>query len=250
MFGMIGSAKFASFLQGALISAASCDDFRNDRGRHDSGWGAVSYSGTDQKYYRSRKPIFEDGVAPKFFSEDQKGSLASLSHARLAAPGEPRHSVLDSHPFSTHVGDELIYVAHNGWVDKNKIAERAKVKDASILNDTEVLTLLLEKVDGDSVPERLEAAIKEVRTKGAMIGALNLIVLSVDRNDEKKIYYHCGFPDKSKDLYYSLYKVRDGDQNLAVMSSTVAYKAGYVDQSGRPKSSLVSKCEIGKVLSL
>jgi predicted glutamine amidotransferase len=252
MFGVVGSPNFASFLQGALISAANRDDFRNDKGKHDTGWGAVWYSETDQKYYRSRKPIFDDESAPNFFlSQDVNGSLVGLSHARLAAPDEPKRTALDSHPFSTHIGDdELIYVTHNGWIDKNKIAAKALVQNPSILNDTEVFTFLLERIEGDSVQERLEAAIEEVRRKGAMKGALNLIVLSVARDGEKTIYFHCDFPDKSKELYYSLYKVLESNQSSAVMSSTVAYKAGYVDEIGKPKNSLVSKCEIGKVLRL
>jgi predicted glutamine amidotransferase len=254
MFGVIGSSFFASSLQQALISAAQYDDFRRDRDkRHDTGWGGVWFSqGEAQKFYRSGSAIFKDPNAPKFFEEKEgrNGPLVGLSHARLAAPDEPRRGALDSHPFSTHISDELVYVTHNGWINKTKIATKARVKNPSLLNDTEVFTYLLEHVDGDSLRERLEAAIEEVRKSGAMIGALNLVVLSITRDGRKQIYFHVDFPDKKKELYYSLYEIRENNHNAAVMSSTVAYKAGYVDETGKPKSNQVTKSQVGKVLNL
>jgi hypothetical protein len=94
--------------------------------------------------------------------------------------------------------------------------------------------------------ERLEHAIEVVHEEDAMKGALNIMILSIVRGSEKRICYHCDFPDKGKELYYSLYVLREGE-NSAVMSSTVAYKAGLTNKDGEPVSPSVVKCPKGKI---
>ncbi|MDA4110943.1 MAG: class II glutamine amidotransferase [Thaumarchaeota archaeon] len=248
MFAVNGSPEFASSLQKALISAAESDDFRNNKGNHDSGWGGVWYSDSCQEYFRTTTPIFDDSNAPEFF-EQGDNRLTGLSHARLAAQGEPLRGPFDSHPFFVQIGDELVYLTHNGQVDKYKLKDEAGVKDVSKLNDSEVFTFLLGNIEGSSLKERLDGAIRIVHQKDAMKGALNLMLLSIIRGGEKRIYYYCDFPDKSKELYYSLYAMKD-DENSAVMSSTVAYRAGFISKDGEPANPKVSKCPIGKVLAL
>jgi predicted glutamine amidotransferase len=247
MFAVRGSAKFASKLQEALISAAQSDDFRANRGSHDSGWGGVWYSEREEKYYRTTTPIFEDPKSAQFF--DQNDPIVGLSHARLKAEGEPVRGPYDSHPFEAHFGEELVYLSHNGHIDKYKLAERVGVADASKLNDSEVFAFLLEKTEGKSTMERLENAIEFVRKIGAMEGALNLMVMSMIRGGKKKIYYHCDYLNETKELYYSLYTFSENG-DLAVMSSTVAYKLGLIDLTGIPRAPKVLKCERKRVLTL
>jgi len=253
MFAVRGSHEFASSLQKALISAAESDDFRNPIGSHDNGWGGVWYSIGEQKYYRSVTPIFKDKIASNFFNGDSReshDSLMGLSHARLAAKGEPIRGPFDSHPFSTHIGEELVYVTHNGHINKFKIRDEAGVRDPSTMNDTEVFTFLMERMKGSSSLRRLEEAIKLARDVGALEGALNLMVLSVNRNGEKNIYYHCEFPNIGRELYYSLYFLRQDTENLAVMSSTIAFKTGLISYKGEPLIHKVSMCPRSRTLVL
>ena len=247
MFAVRGSAKFASKLQDALISAAKDDDFRANRGSHDSGWGGVWYSEKDQRYYRTTTPIFEDPKATQFFEKDDP--IVGISHARLKAEGEPVRGPYDSHPFEAHFGDELVYLTHNGHIDKHKLSEKAGAEDVSKLNDSEVFTFLLERVEGKSTKERLENAINYVREIGAMKGALNLMVMSIIRGGKKNIYYHCDYLDETKELYYSLYTLRE-NEDTAVMSSTVAYKLGLIGSTGKSRERKVSKSERKRILML
>jgi predicted glutamine amidotransferase len=142
--------------------------------------------------------------------------------------------------------EELAYLTHNGQVDKYRLKDSAETKDVSRMNDSEVLSLLMQHVEGHSTMERLEHAIEVVHSKDAMKGALNIMILSIVRGSEKRICYHCDFPDKSKELYYSLYVLGKG-KNSAVMSSTVAYKAGLIDKDGEPASPNVIKCPKGRI---
>jgi predicted glutamine amidotransferase len=244
MFAVEGSPEFAYSLQEALISAAMNDNFRKGGGSHDSGWGGVWYSEINQRLYRTTTPIFRDSNAIQFFECDRP--LIGLSHARLAAPGEPIRGPFDSHPFSMQFEEELGYLTHNGQVDKHKLEESAKAYNVSSLNDSEVFTLLLEHAGGHSMKERLEHVIKVVHETNAMKGALNIMTLSIVRGGGKRIFYHCDFPDEDKELYYSLYVLKDGE-NSAVMSSTVAYKAGFIDKDGGLVNPNVTKCPRGKV---
>lgn len=249
MFAFRGSPEFSAKLQSALIAAAREDDFRSNKGSHDSGWGGVWYSESEQSFYRTVTPIFEDLKAHNFFEKNQKSDIDStvegLSHARLKAEGEPLRGPYDSHPFEAHFGEELVYVSHNGHIDKYKLEDRVGVKVVE-LNDTEVFTLLLEKVEGSSTKERLENAIEYLHAAGAMIGAVNLMVLSVSHRGTKSIYYHCDYLDETKELYYNLYLLKD-QGNSAVMSSTVALKLGLIDLKGKildPKATLVPRNQV------
>jgi predicted glutamine amidotransferase len=172
-----------------------------------------------------------------------------LSHARLAAPGEPIRGPFDSHPFSTQFAEELVYLTHNGQVDKYKLGTSVGIEDVSRLNDSEVFTFLLSRVEGRSAIERLRHAIEVVHENNAMKGALDFLVLSIAREGAGRICYHCDFPDSDRELYYSLYSLKEGT-NSAVMSSTVAYKAGLIDRAGKPANESVAKCPVGEVQAL
>ena len=248
MFGISGSKNFATSLQAALISAAGGDNFHPNKRQHDSGWGGVWYSENNQGYFRTKTPIFKDSYSSKFFETVPEVTLTGLSHARLASDDNFNRGPFDSHPFVAHVDDELVYVSHNGEIDKSRLTEY-DVENGDILNDSEFFTYLLEKCRGDSVKERLDEAAKMVRDNDAMKSALNLIVLTAKRTGEKKIYYFCDYRDRDWAQYYSMYTVKT-DQGCAVMSSTVACKAGFTDENGTVKDGGTSKCEVRKVLSL
>lgn len=240
MFGFEGSPDFGAILQKALIGAAAKDDFSANKISHDDGWGGVWYSDSDQIYFRSSTAIFRDGKAPEFLRSSSR-QITAIVHARKAATNEPIRGPYDSHPFSTHLGENLVYVTHNGHVAKLRSYCEVLGVDVSQLNDTEVFTYLLEKHDG-SVEERVRRTIDLVYQPESAIGALNLIILSVDRKGNRKVHYYCDYPDPSKELYYSLFTLHQDSGESAVMSSTVAYKAGLVDSSGVPINSGVGRC--------
>jgi predicted glutamine amidotransferase len=228
MFGIKGSSSSAVRLHESLIRAARSDSFSNKRIAHDDGWGGVWFSKDNQFLWRTTIPIFEDKMAMRFFPKTTQ-TITGLSHARKAAPNEPVRGPFDSHPFFTRVGENMIYVTHNGHIDKSKLKTRLGL-DTNDLNDTEAFTFLIEKTKG-TVESRLQTCIDLVYESGAMLGALNLIVLSMNRNGDHDLFYYSDFPEGKNDLYYSLYIDRNNRSN-AVMSSTVAYHLGLIDQSG------------------
>ena len=248
MFGITGSKSFACSLQSALISAAREDNFHPRKKQHDSGWGGVWYTTNFQNYYRTKTPIFTDSFALKFLEMIPEENLIGLSHARLTSDINFKRGPFDSHPFTIHINDELLYVSHNGEIDKSKLLKYG-IDNERILNDSEFFTFLLERCQGNSVKERLEEAVRAVQDNDAMRSALDLIVLSVKRTGEQKIYYFCDYRNSNMELYYSLYTLKS-DQASAVMSSTIAYKLGFLGINGDIQDNKVSKCEARKVLLL
>ncbi len=244
MFGYDGSPQLGEAFLTALIDASRRDDFSDKKISHDDGWGGVWFSESDQYYVRSIEPIFEDERSRSFL-KTAVASVTAVVHSRKAAPGEPKRGPFDSHPFSTHIGNELVYVSHNGHVAKlRKYSEMIGV-DVSLLNDTEVFTYLLDKQEGP-VDARIKKVIDLVYQPELERGALNLIILSLSRDGTRRIFYYSEFPDPAKELYYSLFtQQRNG--NSCVMSSTIALKAGLIDAQGSPAGTDVRKCPRGEL---
>lgn len=227
MFGFKGPGRLGARLQAALIEAARSDPFSANRS-HGDGWGAVLVCGSVLSHHRSVSPIFGCDEAARFFGSCG-GAAAGLSHARKAAPGEPVRGAYDSHPFSAHLGGDIVFVAHNGWIDKRRLGLGGL--DVSGINDTEAFCLLLEKVFCGGFVDTVEEAISHIYRVGANIGALNLIFLRVPRGGEPELYYYSDHAEEGRELYYTLYVFR-GDGGVAVMSSSVAYLAGLVSDRG------------------
>ncbi len=224
MFGVKGSGALAVRLQEALIRAARRDALDGNIS-HADGWGGVWVSSSRLNYFRSGDSIFSSRDARGFF-DAEVGELAGLSHARKAAPNEPIRGAYDSHPFSAHLGDDLVFVTHNGWIDKYKLGLEGV--DVSKVNDTEAFCLLLEKLHSGGFTQTVREALDHVYDVGANIGALNLLFLRVARGGEAEVYYYSDY-DEKKEVYYRLYEWHQGGGGSAVMSSTVAYMAGLID---------------------
>lgn len=244
MFGFDGSPQTAVFFQDALIKASLKDEFSANKISHDDGWGGVWHSDTDQRIFRTIIPIFKDERARHFLDSNSK-AITTLVHARKASPEEAVRGPFDSHPFSTHAGEELVYVTHNGHISKLRKYSDLIGIDVNQLNDTEVFAYLLEKQEG-SLEERLQCTIDLVSQNGVTQGALNLLILAVDKRGKRRIFSYCSFPDPKRELYYSLYLYHKNGESC-VMSSTVAYHAGFVDLHGNPTGSEVTKCSIEKL---
>lgn len=182
-------------------------------------------SASKLNYFRSGEPIFSSDDARGFF-DSRVSQMAGLSHARKAAPNEPVRGAYDSHPFSAHLGDDLVFVTHNGWIDKRKLGLEGV--DVSKINDTEAFCLLLEKLYSGGFTRTVENALSHVYEVGANIGALNLFFLRVTRGGDSEVYYYSDYSEK-KDAYYRLYEWHQDEGGSAVMSSTVAYMAGLIN---------------------
>ncbi|MEM0120213.1 MAG: class II glutamine amidotransferase [Thermoprotei archaeon] len=231
MFGFKGSGQLAAGLQDALIQAARRDAM--NRGiSHADGWGGVWVSRSKLSYFRSGEPIFSSVDARGFF-DTTVGCMVGLSHARNAAPNEPVRGAYDSHPFSAHLGEDLVFVAHNGWIDKHKLGLEGV--DVSKLNDTEAFCLLLEEQYVGGFERTVEAALSRVYEVGANIGALNLLFLRIPRGGEAELYYYSDYSE-DKESYYRLYELAQNGGGYAVMSSTVAYMAGLISISSETLS--------------
>ncbi len=246
MFGVEGCSSFAIRLQDSLIRAAKSDCFSKNQISHDDGWGGVWYSKDRQFYWRTTIPIFRDNLAGQFFPTESQ-TIAGLSHARKAAPGEPIRGPFDSHPFYTHVGENMVCVTHNGHIDKSKFKTRLGL-DTNDLNDTEAFTFMIQEMKG-TLESRLRSCIDLVYESQAMLGALNLIVLCIKRSGDHDLYYYSDFPEGKNDLYYSLYTYRYNGSK-AVMSSTVAYFQGLIDQNGKSVKSKATKVPLRKLKKL
>lgn len=246
MYAVRGSPEFASKLTAALRRAAAKDHLSTKKVSHSDGWGSAVFSTDTQKCAKSARPIYSDDYSLKLF-EDTAGQVSAVVHARLAAPNEPVRGAIDSHPFSTVIGESTVYLCHNGWVDKYILA-RGTGLDPAKMNDSEVFLRTLELQNG-TVENRLAAAIHDAESKQALKGALNLFVMEVNHDNACRIYYYSDYRDESKALYYDFYSYSRAD-SASVMSSTVAYEMGLIDESGRTLSPEVRRIPKREVLKL
>ncbi|MGC8565728.1 MAG: GerAB/ArcD/ProY family transporter [Thermoplasmata archaeon] len=190
---------------------------------HKDGWGAVFFSDNNEMYFRSTEPFYKSDLSfiPNF------SYFYGIVHARFSAPNEPIIGSIHSHPFLSHGENEILYIAHNGWIDKRAIGERFGIK-YEIRNDTEVFSLLLEKEEGN-IRDRIINTI-EFTKNYAMLGALNLFCIISRYDNKKEICYYSKYKDEN--IYIKLFKY-ENRENFAVMSSSVGYEMGFIDGNGK-----------------
>ncbi|AEA12446.1 glutamine amidotransferase class-II [Thermoproteus uzoniensis 768-20] len=201
-------------LHRALRLAAERDPYAPGGFQHGDGWGYAVYTmGGSLAYYRSARAIWKDPHVPPL-------GLAGLAHARAASKGEPL-GLLYAHPFQAETPDgRVIYVAHNGSVDKTALAAALGL-DPKLFSDSWLLALFLAARWAD--PEAaLAEALKYVKT------ALNLAVLELP-GPKAYAYSYYRLPEgPDRDVYeryYRLYRVR-GNGWEAVVSSTLVRHIG------------------------
>ncbi|MFB6490115.1 MAG: class II glutamine amidotransferase [Thermoproteus sp. AZ2] len=172
--------------------------------QHKDGWGyAVYLLNGSIAYYRSGRPIWDDPHIPPI-------GLAGVVHARAASGGEPLGAAY-AHPFLAYTRDgHLLFVAHNGSVDKQRLAAELG-KDPNRYSDSWLLALFLAD-RWDNPDAALEEALKYRLT------ALNLGILEVGP-EGPKAYAYSYFEGGGE--YYKLYIVR-GRGWAAAVSSTLA----------------------------
>ncbi|WP_236752112.1 class II glutamine amidotransferase [Acidianus sp. HS-5] len=170
---------------------------------HGDGWGYVIYDGERIYLYKSKNPIFvESLVLPSI-----EGRFYAIFHARQATDKSTVSSRF-SHPFYADNEDYFYFFAHNGSVDKEKLAKDLNFQGTTI--DSELALKFLIK---NGLEKGIELLMREY-TKSA----LNVLILRVSRSDgSAELYYVNYYTRKDRSEYYKLYKSEN-----AVFSSTLS----------------------------
>ena len=206
--------ELKGFLE-CLVKAAEKDPITGDV--HGDGWGIVAYttSGT-LIHYRSSLPIFKDKKVFDLISF-LEGKMWVIVHARLASQKELVDARF-SHPYLETTPNELIYIAHNGSVDKELLGKEMGL-DPKLMVDSELIGKFIAR-EGISRLDRLKEYTKS---------ALNLFILRIprDKSSPPSLYYFNYYNEdyvKKKGIpseYYKFYK-----KGNAVFSSSLAYFCG------------------------
>ncbi len=235
------NGTFIGKLYNSLIKAAKNDIFGKGF-VHNTGWGYYVTNNNVSYFYKSSMPIFEDKI---YLDIKEYENYHAIFHARLAAEGQPIRGFIDSHPYLIHNNDSLLIIAHNGVVDKEIISKELNV-NPKLYTDSEILGLLLSKFDGniDKILQDVNKYVKEIK---AFIGTFNVVAIKIKREqDSIKISSACisDYPDDKENNYKKMILYKEGN-NIAAMSSTVAYYYGIIDSEGNiiNKNSMI--CEKG-----
>jgi predicted glutamine amidotransferase len=217
MFAYVGSSREdVERLIGALRGAARKDPVAEEAHMkssvHGDGWGYAVYSKMGLAYHRSGGPIFrEDVVMPP-----TGGKIFAIFHARQATAGNPLGEK-SSHPFRGETEDGVILLAHNGAVDKNRLAERLRFGgDLDKITDSE-LVLKYAAENG------LAAAATDLKDCTKANSALDLLALEIGNSGRAEIFVNHFYRKKEgrydRTRYYELY-YQNFTGGTAVFSST------------------------------
>lgn len=209
--GYVGSsAEDLQNLYEAFCQGSACDPYLKKAGYnhtcHKDGWGYVLLDGNGLHHYRSARPVFEDKVAwPRL-----RGKIYAILHSRLGSD-QTLNGHICAHPFAGFTDAAALYLAHNGGVECENLPKR--------MVDSEWAFAQIIKAGS------LEKALPFLREKTRQGAALNLLQLSIFR-DEKKApalqylnYYKTDL--EGRIAYYQMY-CGDLPGGHAVFSSTIA----------------------------
>jgi len=235
MLGGVGEVRsYRGALLESLVRASEFDPYggfiTGYRGiSHGDGWGSlrilITQRGVETLVFsRSLRPIYQDGAsrAPAVEIEADGGAAVEMIHARAASSGMPIN-IFSTHPAQALTSEGyLVYVIHNGTVDKERILEVLGVEKggryAELYNDTQFLAqLVASRVRGHIGEEVLREAIEYTRT------ALNIgIALVKDGEAEVVVGSFYRVPDRpiERRNYYRIYRASLGGRFYAYMSST------------------------------
>lgn len=211
MFAYSGTSKNElERLYAALKKAAAHDGIaeRLNAGfsEHGDGWGyAIADESNSLHHYRSSMPIYKDEhVLPKL-----NGSFSAIFHARKATDPSTIRAAF-SHPFLESNANELLFFAHNGYINREALME--EVGFGGMTTDSEMAAKLFAR-EGQGCIKILEKNTES---------ALNLLIMSVDRRTGKaEIRYNNYYVKKDMAKFYELYSV-DLPEGRAVYSSTLS----------------------------
>ncbi|MEM0134129.1 MAG: class II glutamine amidotransferase [Thermoplasmatales archaeon] len=161
---------------------------------HNDGWGYVHYNNSTLEFFRSKIPVFDSAI-PTFSS----GNL--IIHARKAAPGEPV-GILASHPHNETNEEYDVFLAHNGWFDKQAIGKEMGIHNVESYVDSQMFLKYIMSFEGE-FQNRLKRALYQAEENNFIKTSANLFILCIDRiSGNSNIYY---YTDVADGLEYSNY---------------------------------------------
>jgi len=167
MFGYAGQSEadvreLFSGLKRACADDPSLKSIAEGCSRHSHGWGYVIHAANGLFHYRTTTSIYDDPTR----LPPLKGEIRAIFHGRFASDPSLAGPIF-SHPFAASSDREILFLAHNGSVNPDRLPAR--------------------KVDSEWVLEQiiqsggLEKALAKLKEHTA--SALNLLVLSIDRTN-------------------------------------------------------------------
>jgi predicted glutamine amidotransferase len=194
----------------AFSQASACDPYLKKAGInfdcHKDGWGFVILDSKGLHHYRTARAVFEDKDALPRVS----GNIYAILHSRLGSD-QTLNGHICAHPFSGFTDDAILFFAHNGGVEADHLPYR--------MVDSEWAFGQLIKAGS---PEK---ALPLLREKTKQNAALNLLILSIPRDEKKSptLQYLNYFKTEQEGRigYYQMYS-GDMTAGKAVFSSTIA----------------------------
>ncbi len=166
MFGYAGKSEadvreLHSGLKRACADDPTLSGIAEGCSRHSHGWGYAIHAANGLFHYRTTTSIYDDPTP----LPPLEGEIRAIFHGRFASnPSLAGH--IFSHPFLATSNREILFLAHNGSVNPDRLPPR--------------------NVDSEWVLEQiihsggLEEALPKLKEHTA--SALNLLVLSIDRS--------------------------------------------------------------------
>jgi predicted glutamine amidotransferase len=166
MFGYVGRSEadvreLLSGLKRACANDPTLSGIVAGCSRHSHGWGYVIHAANGLFHYRTAKSIYEDdSLLPRL-----EGEIRAIFHGRFASDSTLAGPIF-SHPFVASTDREILFLAHNGSVQPDRLPER--------MVDSEWALEQIIQAGG------VEAALPKL--KDCALSALNLLVLAIPRS--------------------------------------------------------------------
>lgn len=230
------NAELARKLLVAFKEASRRDEYLreiSERGSssHDDGWGyaLIGEAGdlSVSSYYRSCKPVFEDGEFSKLGAALRSfKSFHLIVHSRKASKG--KRELRNTHPFHyAHLGFDY-WFAHNGTVNDAEISSNMGWKYDESLSDSHYLgRFFYECLDRDFDEISFSETFKRAQNYVKENSALNTVSIFSGRGVLKSIAT-CFYESRSEayEKYYKLYLHEGSGLKAAVSSTLLLYLKG------------------------
>ncbi|ACP37544.1 class II glutamine amidotransferase [Saccharolobus islandicus] len=199
--------EYLKRLTNCLAKASLNDPLTNET--HGDGWGIVAIASNNLIHYRSHFPIFKDENLEKILNL-LDGEMKVIIHARQASD-KRLISPYYSHPYLESTPKSILFLAHNGSVDKYKLGNVLGI-DPMLMVDSELVAKYVATY-----------SIKEIdKLQDVTQSALNLLIMEINRIDRSSTIYFYNYyikdKIKRKEEYYKLYFNKG-----AIYSSSLAY---------------------------
>ncbi|ARM76720.1 class II glutamine amidotransferase [Acidianus manzaensis] len=181
---------------------------------HEDGWGFILLTKDKLIHYRDVNPIFFVDDFPLNLKDEE---MMIIVHARQASDKKLVSSFF-SHPYLETNEKYIFYLAHNGSVDKEKIAKELNIESNYLVDSELLLKYLVQRENYDKIKEYTKSS-------------LNIILLKIKReNREAELsfmnYYNEEYiktKNVNEKYYVMFYSNKNGN---AVFSSTLAHYCG------------------------